>query len=50
MPAHLLESQLATLEPPGRDENPIAISVDQLIELIVARIVGVLFQSARSPQ
>jgi len=50
MPAHLLESQLATLEPPGRDENPIAISVDQPIELIVGRIVGVLFPSARSPQ
>jgi carbohydrate kinase (thermoresistant glucokinase family) len=50
MPASLLESQLATLEPPGRDENPIAISVDQPIELIVERIVGVLFPSAQSPQ
>jgi len=50
MPANLLESQLATLEPPGLDENPIAISVDQPIELIVGRIVGVLFPSARSPQ
>jgi carbohydrate kinase (thermoresistant glucokinase family) len=50
MPTSLLESQLATLEPPRRDENPIAISVDQLIELIVARIVGVLFPSAQSPQ
>ena len=48
MPASLLESQLATLEPPGRDENPIAISVDQPIELIVGRIVGVLFPSAQS--
>ena len=50
MPTSLLDSQLATLEPPRRDENPIAISVDQLIELIVARIVGVLFPSAQSPQ
>ena len=48
MPTSLLESQLATLEPPGRDENPIAISVDQPIELIVGRIVGVLFPSAQS--
>ena len=48
MPASLLESQLATLEPPGRDENPIAISVDQPIELIVGRIVGVLFPPAQS--
>ncbi len=50
MPASLLESQLATLEPPGRDENPITISIDQPIELIVERIVGVLLPSAQSPQ
>jgi len=50
MPTSLLESQLATLEPPGRDETPITISIDQPIELIVERIVGVLFPSTQSPQ
>ncbi len=50
MPASLLDSQFATLEPPGPDENPIRVSIDQPIELIVERIAGVLFPSAQSPQ
>ena len=50
MPASLLDSQFATLEPPGPDENPITVSIDQPIELIVERITGVLSPSARSPQ
>jgi carbohydrate kinase (thermoresistant glucokinase family) len=50
MPASLLESQLATLEAPGCDENPITIGIGQPIGLIVEHIVGALFPSAQSPQ
>ncbi len=35
MPANLLDSQFAALEPPGPDEDPIAVSVDQPVERIV---------------
>ncbi len=42
MPASLLDSQLATLEPPGPDEHPIALDVaatpDQLAESVVAAL------------
>lgn len=36
MPPSLLDSQFATLEPPGPDEKPIEVSIDQLPEGIVA--------------
>lgn len=42
MPASLLDSQFAALEPPGPDENPITISVDQPADRIVDQIAGVL--------
>jgi gluconokinase/6-phosphogluconolactonase len=48
MPASLLDSQFATLEPPGLDENPITIDINRSIEEIVERIIGVLFPSAQS--
>jgi carbohydrate kinase (thermoresistant glucokinase family) len=48
MPASLLDSQIATLEPPAADEDPITVGVDQPIEEIVERIIGVLSPSARS--
>jgi gluconokinase len=42
MPADLLDSQLATLEPPGPDEPAITVSVDatpeEIVEMIVARL------------
>ncbi len=42
MPVSLLESQLATLEPPGRDETAITADIDQpfdqLVDALVARI------------
>jgi carbohydrate kinase (thermoresistant glucokinase family) len=50
MPASLIDSQFATLEPPGADENPIVVSIDQPIELIAERVAGVLFPTAQSPQ
>jgi gluconokinase len=35
MPVSLLDSQLATLEPPGAEEQPIIQSIDQSPETIV---------------
>ncbi|HEY3910470.1 MAG TPA: gluconokinase [Stellaceae bacterium] len=42
MPASLLDSQFATLEPPEPDENPITVSVDQPVDRIVEQIAAVL--------
>ena len=42
MPASLLDSQLATLEPPGPDEHAISVSVAAPVESIVERIVAAL--------
>ena len=42
MPPTLLDSQFATLEPPGPDENPIVVPIDPppdiLIEAVIARL------------
>lgn len=42
MPPKLLESQFATLEPPGADERPITVSVapppDAIIDEVVRRL------------
>jgi carbohydrate kinase (thermoresistant glucokinase family) len=44
MPASLLASQLAALEPPGADENPVVLTVDrpvaELVEQVVASLAG----------
>jgi carbohydrate kinase (thermoresistant glucokinase family) len=37
MPPRLLESQLATLEPPGSDENALTIDIGSPLEAIVGR-------------
>jgi carbohydrate kinase (thermoresistant glucokinase family) len=42
MPASLLDSQLATLEPPGPEEHALAVSVDAPVASIVERIVAAL--------
>jgi gluconokinase len=39
MPASLLDSQFATLEPPGPDENPICVSIDPSPDEIVSAII-----------
>jgi len=39
MPPGLLDSQLKTLEPPAADENPITVSIDAPVEIIVEDIV-----------
>jgi carbohydrate kinase (thermoresistant glucokinase family) len=49
MPPTLLDSQFATLEPPGLDENPIVVAIDQPLDEIIERISGVLLSSAESP-
>jgi len=46
MPASLLESQLATLEPPDPDEHPIVIDVSETPEALVGRILAALDQPA----
>jgi carbohydrate kinase (thermoresistant glucokinase family) len=42
MPASLIQSQFATLEPPGPDENPLSIAVDlpprQIVDEVVAQL------------
>jgi carbohydrate kinase (thermoresistant glucokinase family) len=48
MPASLLDSQFATLEPPGPEENSITVGIDGPVEEIVERIIGVLFPAAQS--
>ncbi|WP_299808364.1 gluconokinase [Tardiphaga sp.] len=40
MPTSLLDSQFATLEPPGPDERPIVVSIDASVEAIIDAIVG----------
>ncbi|RJF75103.1 gluconokinase [Rhodopseudomonas palustris] len=42
MPPGLLDSQFATLEPPGADEQPIVVGIDNTIEQIVDGIVAQL--------
>jgi gluconokinase len=42
MPPSLLESQFATLQPPGAEENPVVVDIDATVEAIVDRIVAQL--------
>jgi carbohydrate kinase (thermoresistant glucokinase family) len=49
MPGSLLDSQFATLEPPGPDESPITIGIDRPAEDIVERIVALLSSSTSLP-
>lgn len=42
MPPALLESQFATLEPPGVDENAITVQIDQPLASVVAEITAKL--------
>jgi carbohydrate kinase (thermoresistant glucokinase family) len=42
MPASLLDSQFAALEPPRAEEDPITVSVDMPVETIVTRIAAAL--------
>ena len=42
MPASMLDSQLATLQPPGPDEGAITVDIDQMLERIVGEVTEVL--------
>ena len=42
MPPGLLDSQFATLQPPGSDENPITVTIDASVDHIVDAIVAQL--------
>jgi carbohydrate kinase (thermoresistant glucokinase family) len=48
MPASLLDSQLATLEPPQADEGAIVVSIELPVEEIVETVLGALTDSARA--
>ena len=47
MPASLLGSQFAALEPPGPEENPITVAIDQSVDRIVRQIAAFLQAKAR---
>jgi gluconokinase len=49
MPASLLDSQFAALEPPAPDEQAIAVSVDAPLAGSVAQIVATLMPSGTMP-
>ncbi len=49
MPPSLVDSQFATLEPPGPDENPITVAIDQPVERIVEQIAAVLAPARNAP-
>jgi gluconokinase len=49
MPKSLLESQFAALEPPGLDEKPIAVAIDQPVDAIVEQIATMLQPVAERP-
>jgi carbohydrate kinase (thermoresistant glucokinase family) len=49
MPPSLLDSQFAALEPPGSDENPIAVAADQPVDRIVGQIAAALRPAAGRP-
>jgi gluconokinase len=40
MPESLLDSQFATLEPPGANENAVAVAIDAPLDQIVKSIIG----------
>jgi carbohydrate kinase (thermoresistant glucokinase family) len=42
MPTSLLDSQFAALEPPGADERPITVRIDQPVEDIVGSVASML--------
>jgi carbohydrate kinase (thermoresistant glucokinase family) len=45
MPASLLDSQFATLEPPGLDEDPLIVDIDHPVDEIINGLISVLCSS-----
>jgi carbohydrate kinase (thermoresistant glucokinase family) len=50
MPPTLLDSQFATLEPPGPDENPITVGINRPVEGVIESIIRALGSPAPSQQ
>ena len=50
MPANLLDSQFAALEPPASGEDAITASVDARVDAIVERIAAALTSARHDPQ
>jgi carbohydrate kinase (thermoresistant glucokinase family) len=50
MPATLLDSQFAALEPPGPDEDPITVSAEAPVDANVARIAAALTATGHDPR
>lgn len=50
MPPSLLDSQLATLEPPGPDEHAIALDVAPPAEVVAEQAMAALFPAGRAAQ
>jgi gluconokinase len=50
MPASLLDSQFAALQPPTADEDAITVAVDVPVDGIVARIAAALAATGHDPQ
>lgn len=49
MSPHLLDSQFATLEPPGPDEHPIIVQISDTPEVIADRVIARLADEAPVP-
>ena len=47
MPKSLLDSQLATLEPPAADERAVTVSVEPPVEAVVEAVVARCRRSSR---
>jgi gluconokinase len=50
MPASLLDSQFAALEPPGPDERPITVAVGQPVDRVVEQIAAALHRAPEPPR
>jgi gluconate kinase len=48
MPPTLLDSQFATLQPPGPDENPITVGINRPVEGVIESIIRALGSSSPS--
>jgi carbohydrate kinase (thermoresistant glucokinase family) len=50
MPASLLDSQIATLEPPGPDERAITVSIEKPVDEVVEEVLGRLGGAGAPPR
>jgi gluconokinase len=50
MPATLLDTQFAALEPPSHEEDAITVSIDAPVDAIVAQLAAALTGTGHDPQ